>query len=478
MNFFQIFCLSNQKKSYPSSVLYSFLLLVYICYTLYLHDRMSKSIFSSIQQRFSPWWEKKEKKSHGFFATLREAKKEREKKAKSTSVQLKKEVEHLKELEKQEAEKTQLSNLSARSIVLFWVTWLATVYAGYLLFQSLGFVYLILAALIISISMEVVIHTISKRCNRWWSIVASYILLVVFMFSWLLLLIPFVAQYISLFIDMTVSYITSVIEILETSGFYWFVQSTSLPEWVKTWVIDYTSQEGLAEKIQNAIRENLSQIVNFSKTIGEQSANFLVTIISGFFTSFSKSIFNFTIVMVLAVFFSVEKASLVKFLASISGAKHQHYWELKLQTLYKKLGQWLQSQLIVSAFVGSLVYCMLRLVSPWINLDGKLSLALIAALTTIIPYIGPILWAVPAIIATLITHSIPWAIIILALYVVIQQIEWNFFTPFFMKKQLGVSPALIMVVVLLGGTTLGFVGIALSVPLAVIITLLAKDDYN
>lgn len=92
-------------------------------------------------------------------------------------------------------------------------------------------------------------------------------------------------------------------------------------------------------------------------------------------------------VVVLALFFSLEKNQLVRFLAGIAGPRKQTYWELKLQLLYKKLGQWLKSQIMVSLFIGTLVYIFLWIISPWINLDGKLSLALIAALTAIIPYL-------------------------------------------------------------------------------------------
>ena len=93
------------------------------------------------------------------------------------------------------------------------------------------------------------------------------------------------------------------------------------------------------------------------------------------------------IVVILAMFFSIEKDQVVVFLAGVGGSKHRIYRELKLQTLYKKLGQWLQSQLIVALFIGTFVYVMLWIISPRVNLDGKFSLALISALTTVIPYL-------------------------------------------------------------------------------------------
>lgn len=181
--------------------------------------------------------------------------------------------------------------------------------------------------------------------------------------------------------------------------------------------------------------------------------------------------------LTLSVFFSVEKNKVVQFLAGIAGKEQREYRKLKIGTLYKKLGQWLRSQLVVSLFIGSFVYVMLWVISPWVSLDGKFSLALIAGLTAIMPYVGPILGALPALLAA--TLSFGWIgfVAVFLAYGIVQQVEGNFFTPFFMKRQLGVSPALILIIMLIGGSTLGFVGVVLAVPLTVIVTLLFTNEY-
>ena len=65
---------------------------------------------------------------------------------------------------------------------------------------------------------------------------------------------------------------------------------------------------------------------------------------------------------------------------------------MKLERIYKKLGIWLKSQLLLCLFIGVMMYGTLRLLAVFgIDLPQKGSLASIAAMTEIIPYVGPII---------------------------------------------------------------------------------------
>jgi len=106
----------------------------------------------------------------------------------------------------------------------------------------------------------------------------------------------------------------------------------------------------------------------------------------------------------------------------------------------------------------------------------KWTLALISWLTEFIPYIGPLLWGIPAWLLAL-THYGLWGFgIIFILYWFIQWTENNILIPYVMNKTLGLSPIVIFLCVLLGGLVLGFVGVVIGVPLAVIITMIYDDN--
>jgi predicted PurR-regulated permease PerM len=60
-------------------------------------------------------------------------------------------------------------------------------------------------------------------------------------------------------------------------------------------------------------------------------------------------------------------------------------------------------------------------------------------------------------------------------YVVIQQLESSVLVPVVMKKTVGISPLLILLTVIIGGLVMGFLGVVIAVPIAVIITILFES---
>ena len=101
-------------------------------------------------------------------------------------------------------------------------------------------------------------------------------------------------------------------------------------------------------------------------------------------------------------------------------------------------------------------------------------LALIAAVGEFIPVMGPILAAVPAIV---VAWGISWSLAALVafLYLVQQQLEANVLVPKMMERQVGLSPAVIMIVLLLGGALLGIQGAILAVPTAAIVQVVVNE---
>jgi predicted PurR-regulated permease PerM len=98
-------------------------------------------------------------------------------------------------------------------------------------------------------------------------------------------------------------------------------------------------------------------------------------------------------------------------------------------------------------------------------LEKKFTLALIGGIMEFIPYIGPLLALIPAVIIGL---GISWkvAIFITLLYLIIQRIENDALVPYVMSKALNLSPFLVFVVMMMGATLGGILGIILAVPIA------------
>ncbi|MGB9840682.1 AI-2E family transporter, partial [Thermovenabulum sp.] len=96
--------------------------------------------------------------------------------------------------------------------------------------------------------------------------------------------------------------------------------------------------------------------------------------------------------------------------------------------------------------------------------------------TNIIPYFGPIMGALPAVIIALMKcpQKIPW--ILVSLFI-IQQVESGIISPWIMGENLNLHPLTVIFSLMAGGTFFGIWGLILSIPMAAVLKLLIKS-YN
>lgn len=124
-----------------------------------------------------------------------------------------------------------------------------------------------------------------------------------------------------------------------------------------------------------------------------------------------------------------------------------------------KLGGWLRGQIVLSGFIGVLTWIVLTL----LGIDFALPLAVIAGILELIPTIGPILSAIPAIIVAL-NISLPMALLVAVAYFLIQLLENNILVPRIMERAVGLNPIIIIVGIIIGGKLLGVAGALLAIP--------------
>ena len=132
-----------------------------------------------------------------------------------------------------------------------------------------------------------------------------------------------------------------------------------------------------------------------------------------------------------------------------------------------RLGLWARGQLILMATIGiatGIAYTLL-------GLPGALLLALIAALTEIIPIVGPLIGAIPALLVAT-TISPETAVLTLGVYLLIHGIEGNVLVPMVMRNTVGLSPFLVLVSLLAGGAAGGILGAVVAVPIVAAMTVI------
>lgn len=358
-----------------------------------------------------------------------------------------------------------------KSIFIFWLVGAVVAYFSYIFFQSLAFVYLILTAYIVSIAMESIIEALQQRIPRWLAIIISYILMIAVLLSGFLLIVPFIVNQSSDIIKLVLERVNSFQTMLQTQGLDKVINDSWLIPWYfKQPIIQSLKNPEVYATVQSAVQQNISQIVSFWTSYVKNVWWIVVTAVSGFFSI----IFNIILVVTMAIFFSFEKDWVINFIAAISWRKE--FMRRKLNRLYKKLGFRLKWQLMLCLFIGLTVWVLLLTLSLFgIKLPNILTLALIAWLTEFIPYIGPILWAVPWVLVWTTSYGFTWLIAVLLVYWLVQWSENNILVPLVMNQALWVSPLVIFIAMIIGWSVLWFLWVLLSVPIAVIVTLIFED---
>lgn len=182
-------------------------------------------------------------------------------------------------------------------------------------------------------------------------------------------------------------------------------------------------------------------------------------------------VFSFILIIVFSFYFAVIETGVDDFLRIIVPRGHQGYVLDLWRRSQRKIGLWMQGQLLLGAIVGILVYLGLTI----LGVKHALVLAVIAGVFEIIPVFGPILSAVPAVVIAFVSGGVTLGGLAIALYVIVQQFENHLIYPLVVTRVVGVPPLLVILALIVGGELAGFLGVILSVPIAATLQELAHD---
>lgn len=125
----------------------------------------------------------------------------------------------------------------------------------------------------------------------------------------------------------------------------------------------------------------------------------------------------------------------------------------------KQISSYIQGQLLVSAAIGFMVFIGFSI----IQMPYALLLGAIAMVTSVVPYLGPIIAITPAVIIALVMS--PWMLLKLAaVWTVVQLVEGKFISPQIMGRTLHIHPITIIFVLITSGALFGVAGVILGIP--------------
>lgn len=205
----------------------------------------------------------------------------------------------------------------------------------------------------------------------------------------------------------------------------------------------------------------------------EQINKALSQVATGFFSGVANvfgGFAQFLSIMVIAFYLTLERDGWKKFLHSMSPAQYQPYLTHLGNRIVLKLGSWLRGQLLLCFIIFLMSYIGLSI----LGVKYALVLALIAGIFEFVPIIGPIVGALPALFLSFAQSPLK-ALLVLILYILIQQLENNIIVPKVMQRSVGLNPIVVIIAILIGAKLGGIFGIILAIPTAAIIQVLSGD---
>lgn len=314
---------------------------------------------------------------------------------------------------------------------------------AYFLFLVRDLVLVILAAIVIASAVEPMAASLEKwKLPRTLAVLIVYLLGLTAFFGIIYAIIPVVIEEIGNLAAIVPQYISTIIA---SEGFQAFTNS------------DFFA--GL----------DLNQIFNeVGSTFSGATTGALATMSAIF-----GGIASFLLILVISFYLAVQRNGITNFISLITPKKHESYVIDLWKRSQKKIGKWMQGQLFLGLLIAVLTYLGLKI----LGVQNAMTLALLTGAFELIPIFGPILAAIPAVILAFLQEGLTLTLLVLGLYLIIQQFENHLIHPLVVKKIVGIPSLIAILSLIIGGTLAGFLGIIIAVPVAAAVMELL-DDYS
>lgn len=301
----------------------------------------------------------------------------------------------------------------------------AVIFGLYLLFLVKDVLMIMLAVLIISIALEPFVNKLAKQgVPRALSVIVLYFALIIVLGLFVYFIIPPVIAQLKEF-TLNLPYSTDKLSSIDFDG----------------------------------ATLTINQIVNTFSSKASPITSGLVSAVASIFGGVVSAITIFAL-----TFYAVVDADYLRnTLGRLIPIEKKDKFVLTIKRVSDKLGNWLMGQLSLMLVIG-----LVDGVALWImGIGFSLTLGILSGILEIIPVIGPIIAGVAAVFVAFITGAPIWKIlVVIAIYVLVQQLENQILVPKIMQKAVGLSPIVVILAILVGNRLLGVVGAVLAVPVA------------
>ncbi len=208
-------------------------------------------------------------------------------------------------------------------------------------------------------------------------------------------------------------------------------------------------------------------------TVQEVGLSEAIPDVLGLITGFFGSVMAVVLILILAFYLVAEEDALSRGVMWLTPPKYGDFVKRLAPKIRKQIGAWLRGQLLLMLLIFLITYAGLLI----LGIPFALVLAFLAGLLEIVPFLGPTFAVIPAFLIA-ISVSPVHAVLVVLLYIVIQQLEADILTPKIMQRVGGLNPILSILALLVGFQIAGIAGAILAIPLTMVIGVYLEEWFK
>lgn len=318
-----------------------------------------------------------------------------------------------------------------------------------LVFTKTSFIFTPIIVLLKTISLPIILTGIvfyllnpvvdfleRRRIRRIYSILLLYLLVIGLITITIVSIIPFLKEQIMSLID-------------------------NIPRYVD--VVENQTKQLIGSNFVNQAQQTMNiNISDLATKVSDQAAtivNSTFTGVGNFIGALTEIIISIVTVPFILFYLLKDGRKLPVYILKFVPTRLKEQTYTVLSEMNHRLSSYIRGQIIVSFCIGFLLFIGYLI----IGLDYASLLAVIAACTSIVPYLGPTIAITPAIIIAIVTSPLMLLKLVIV-WTIVQLIEGKLISPQIMGKNLHIHPITIIFLLLTAGKLFGVVGIILAIP--------------
>lgn len=223
----------------------------------------------------------------------------------------------------------------------------------------------------------------------------------------------------------------------------------------------FSSTPELLKTIEGVIESN-------TQKLQESISNGISNMISGISGFLSKAL-TLILIPIITFYLLIDKNYFIKKVKEYIPLKYKDDILTLAHQINDVMNQFIKGRLLMALFVGTMTAIFLLIM----NIDFAIVIGMITAIADIIPYIGPFLGFLPAVVLAFLSSPIK-ALWVAVFFVVIQWVENNILAPKVLGQSIGLHPLTVLLALIIGGGIFGVLGMILAVPVTAILMIIFR----